>query len=254
MSTNISTEKLKEQLLSIKDTQVDMIKNLNLNIEKFKEIKSLFTQKFNGLIDKMGQIDQNKLIKSEEDDEVSPASVPKELNWEWLYSDSSTKKFNYDPTENIYRCDVSGGYGTMTAYSSVNFSSNAKLKIKFHDTSSFGCGGFGIMSMDDPNLLSGQYEKGEGTNPLFCLCCSGPWSAKYFVYSGEAMQYRLKNATGEKNITFDFDFDNMKFTVFDPNDQEFASYDMNKLTYKENIALIFYTTSSINHSHEIIPQ
>ena len=249
MSYENSILSLKESLKNIMDNQVVLNKNLQDNICKFKGIKSLFSSKFNNLIDNISKLEQ-KLVENNDDDELSPASVPKETNWEWLYTDNSSQKFQYDSSTNTYK--VSGGYGNMTAYSSVCFSSNAKMKIKFHDVTSFGCGGFGIMSMDDPYLLSGQYERSDGTNPLFCLCCSGPWSAKYFTYSGEAMQHKLKRAE-EKFMTFDFDFDNMKFTVYDPTDVEFASYDMNKLTYKENIALIFYTTSGINHSHEIIP-
>jgi hypothetical protein len=55
-------------------------------------------------------------------------------------------------------------------------------------------------------------------------------------------------------MTFEFNFEEMKFFVFDCNDEIFATYDMNNLSYKDDLVLIFYTGSQVVHSHEIIPQ
>jgi hypothetical protein len=184
---SLSSNTLVDELSKLK-SKIDSNKLIvKENIEKLKNIKSLFSSKFGGLIEQISNIPQDSLEKKD-DDEQSPASLVTVRHWEWLYANNSAKTFTRD--EDLYTLKNDGGWNTMTAYSSISFNSTGRLKVKFHDVTSFGCGGFGIISMNDPAFNSGSFNS--SSHPLFCLCCSGTWGAQQIGHSGEAMQHRLK--------------------------------------------------------------
>lgn len=95
------------------------------------------------------------------------------------------------------------------------------------------------------------------SHPLFCLCCNGSWNGKYCVYAkGQetSMQKYLKDNSKSKMITFEINMPEMLFKVFYPDEETlYSSCDLSPTNYKDNMVLIFYSESSIDHSHEIIP-
>lgn len=245
-----------DQILLLKESLEINKKNTSLNgeklkenIEKLKSIKKLFSSKFNELINLISSIPDNKINQIDINNEDSPASIPNVKFWEWLYADNSTKKFKLND-DNAYELD--GESGTINAYSSISFSSTEKLKIQFKNSQSFGCGGFGYMSMDDPYFKSGTFTSGSYKQCLICLCCSGTWGSQGMQTNGEAMQHRIKKSS-EKFMTFEFNFEENLYKVYDCNDELFGTSDMNLYPYKENLVLIFYSGSDVRHSHEIIP-
>jgi len=242
-----------EQLKSKNPKAKESIKSdLESNLSKFKETKNLFSTYFNELILAIENLPTITNEKIEESDE-SPAGQPSVTVWEWEYIDKSTKKFIQEGDE--YILDGNGNYSNLYAYSSVAVSSDCKMQVKFNDVSSFGCGGFGIISKNDPLFEEGSWSTSNGTNPLFCLCCSGTWGAKSIgkVGGGQALQHRLKQASSDnRTLTFDFDFSEMKFKIYDPNEELFSEFDMNTMQYKEDLVLLFYTSSNIKHSHQIV--
>eukprot|EP00340_Litonotus_pictus_P006510 CAMPEP_0170522844 /NCGR_PEP_ID=MMETSP0209-20121228/8257_1 /TAXON_ID=665100 ORGANISM="Litonotus pictus, Strain P1" /NCGR_SAMPLE_ID=MMETSP0209 /ASSEMBLY_ACC=CAM_ASM_000301 /LENGTH=161 /DNA_ID=CAMNT_0010810557 /DNA_START=156 /DNA_END=637 /DNA_ORIENTATION=+ len=158
--------------------------------------------------------------------------------WEWLYTDQSTKKFETDG--DLYKLH-NGMTGTIYAYSSVSCNSTTWFKVKFSDTSSFGCGGFGIMSMSDPMFDTGKFNT-QG-HPMVCLCCTGTWGTHSVQQKGgQAMQYRLKTAE-EKVMSFEINFEEMLYKVYDCNNELFSDYDMNKMQYTSDVVLVFYSGS-----------
>lgn len=219
--------------------------SLEENLKLFKEVKINFSSKFNDLVSQIEKIPED--LEETYNDEVSPASLVTVTHWEWLYHTNCNQPFQKDM--DLYT--TTGQYGNLLAYSSITIDSDTRLQVKFHDTTSFGCGGFGIISKNEPNFNNAAWVS--NTHPVFCLCCTGTWGAQSIgKISGESMQNRLRNSV-EKKIIFEFDFGTMKFNVYDPNDELFSVYDMNQLNHKDNLVLIFYSTSTVRHSHEIIP-
>ena len=67
------------------------------------------------------------------------------------------------------------------------------------------------------------------------------------------MQYSLKNAPQDgKYMSFEINFDVMMFNICDCENILFINYNMNSLSYKEDIVLFYYSGGGPNHSHEII--
>lgn len=219
--------------------------NVEENICKLKNLKDIFSEKFNDLLLQIEKLPQDIVIE----EEISPASIKSVTTWEWEYANNSTKNFQKDDNDiYVLRPET---HGTINAYSSLTMNDNTTLKIKFHDTTSFGCSGFGIISKDDPLFQSGIFSN-SGSHPMFCMCCFGPWSAKYMEKkSSENLQHILKRET-DKYVTFEVNFVDMMFRVFECNDQLFAEYDLNKMAYKTDLVLVFYTGSSVVQSHEIV--
>jgi len=218
------------------------------NIEKFKELKSKFTKHFGNLIDIVSNLPKLEEIKSNEDEEVSPASQKVGFFWEWAYH-SESNKWNFDESTGIY----STASHEIKAYTNNTITDNCRIKVLFHQVQSFGCGGFGIMSKTHKNFIDGYYN-GSSNFPFMCLCCTGPWSAKYINKKdpGNNMQKYLKEAPeGSKYITFEIDFGEGLFKVFNYKDELFGDYELKKCDSLEELVLIFYGGSSLSHSHSI---
>ena len=86
-----------------------------------------------------------------------------------------------------------------------------------------------------------------------CLCCNGSWSGAYMsIKSGQvALQNTLKSSN-EKILTFEVNFDEQLFKVYNPNGELHSDYSFSSLTYKTDLVLLYYSGSSTDHSHEII--
>lgn len=217
------------------------------NIQRLKSLKESFFSKFNELVDIIQSIPEENIVNKTE--EISPASIVTTIHWEWLYNSESNKQFQI--IDDLYVITNSGTYGTMNAFSSHAVNENFTWKVKFHNTTSFGCGGFGLISKNDPN-----FERGFGNytgHPLFCLCCSSSWSASYMTFKGgDQMQHRLKRST-EKVLSFEVNIDEGLFKVYDPEETLFSEFNLNSMQGSGDYVLFYYTTSNTDHSHEILP-
>lgn len=217
----------------------------NSNLKKLKDLKSKFSSVFGKIVEELENLPEEKTKPDET--EVSPASIRSITVWEWQYNLESTKQFVKDSND-LY--STYGGSGTINAFSSHAVNESFTWKVKFHSTVSFGCGGFGIISKNDPN-----FEKSYGNyagHPLCCLCCSGSWSAGYMnTKGGQALQYRLKN-NNEKILAFELNMDERLFKIYDPDGVLFADYSIDNMTYKDDLVLFYHSGSNTNHSHEII--
>ena len=234
---------VKENALKLKEKIESNREGSKLNIDKLKELKSSFSKQFGQIVNDLEKIPQDLISTLEE--EESPAAARKVVNWEWEFKNGG--KFQKDG--DLYKMNSS--CGTVQAFSSHCVNEDFKYKIKFTDTTSFGCAGFGIISKSDNNFSESGNFSSSGSNPLFCLCCTGPWSAKYMnKKSSENMQSILKRAE-DKMMTFEVSFSEGLFKVYDCYDVLFADYELNKLSSQIDLVLIFYG-SGPNHSHEII--
>lgn len=230
------------------NTNLEGLKEINkTNIQKLKNLKESFFGKFNELVNAIQSIPEEHIVDKTE--EISPASIVTTVHWEWLYNSESNKQFQI--IDDLYTTTSNSSYGTMNAFSSHAANENFTWKVKFHNTGSFGCGGFGLISKNDPN-----FERSFGNysgHPLFCLCCSSSWSASYMSFKGgDSMQYRLKRSA-DKILSFELNIDEGLFKVYDPEETLFAEYYINSMLGKDDYVLFYYTTSNTNHSHEIIP-
>ena len=219
------------------------------NINSLKDIKLNFSTKFSFLLDEISKIPNINEIEKEE--EVSPASIKSIMEWEWQYLENSQRFIEEDGK---YSVKGGGGGGSIYAYSSHTINhENVKFKVKFHQTESFGCGGFGLISKNHHNFRESRFSN-SGNYPMFCLCCTGPWSAKRInKISNENMQHILKREN-EKTITFEVNFDDMKFNIYDYKDELFGDYNLNEMDMLDDLVLIYYSGTYVRHSHEIIPE
>lgn len=240
-------EKISSKLQEIKPKD-KYRENIDNNIEKFKVIKKLFKEKFGFLVDEIEKLPE-ELSKIVEQVEDSPASIKQTMTWEWIYHDKTSKRFNQN--FEIYSLDANQGYTSILAYSSHSVNhEDTKFVVKFHDTTNFGCSGFGLMSKNQTEFIDGNFST--GNFPLICLCCTGPWSAKRVNKKvTDNLQYILKRAS-DKTLIFELDFSSMLFKVTDCEGNDWGDYDLNLLPNKEDLVLIFYSGSSVTHSHEII--
>lgn len=245
---NSRLDKIKEENIELKkETDNNKHKNAE-NIELLKKVKKVFATKFGGLVDAIGNLPELAQVVDEEE---SPASIQTQTFWEWNYVDNSTKQFRREGDK--YILGSNDGYSTIMAYSSVSTDDVMRFQVQFFDTQSFGCGGFGCISKDDPDFIAGRFTS--STHPLFCLCCNGTWGAKSISTKGdsEALQHKLKRDT-EKKLTFEINISEGAFKVLYPDENTlYADSEINSLNYKTNMVLIFYSGSTVVHSHEIIP-
>ena len=233
----------------IKENTEKLKNGIQQNISTLKSIRSKFSKNFGDLVNELENLPKISEIKSQEEDEISPASMRSNTMWEWEYLDYSKSTSKFEKDGDIY--SVTGKSGNLYAYSSVEINDqNLRFSLLFHNTMNFGCGGIGIMSKKDPGFYEGNWTN--TGHLLFCLCCSGTWGANALTHkTGKAMQYRIKECE-DKRMTIEVDFDKNRFTVIDGNDEEMGYYDLTKNNYKEDLVIIFYSGSSINHSHEIV--
>lgn len=232
------TNKINNNISTLKD-------KYNSNFSNLKNIKKLFSEKFSSLVEEIEKIPEDKLKVIEE--EVSPASIVNLIHWEWLYTSKSTREFIKDEND-LYS---SSGSGTLNAYSSHAVNENFTWKVRFHNTQSFGCGGFGIISKNDPQFETNAFGN-FGGHPLSCLCCNGAWSASSMTLKGgQALQHSLKSSN-DKVLTFEVNYDENVFKIYNPDGVLHSEYSLNNLTYKDDLVLFYYSGSSTNHSHEIL--
>ncbi len=66
-----------------------------------------------------------------------------------------------------------------------------------------------------------------------------------------ALQNTLKNSN-EKILTFEINFDEQLFKVYNPLGELHSDFNLNSLTHKTDLVLFYYSGSGPNHSHEII--
>mgnify|MGYP000337726112 CR=1 FL=1 len=241
-------DKIKQDLAEFSnEAKENRLKTTN-NIDLLKKVKLVFAKQFGGLVDTIGNLPELTNVVEEEE---SPAAAQTQIFWEWNYHDSSAKKFTREGDR--YILGSNDGYSAILAYSSASSDDVIRYQVQFFDTQQFGCGGFGCMSKDDPDFIEGRYTS--SSHPLFCLCCNGTWGGKALTTKGdsETLQHKLKRDT-EKKLTFEINMTEGYFKVFYPD--EFTLYsdcEIGSCTYKTNMVLIFYSSSSIVHSHEIIP-
>lgn len=235
---------IQESRSYLENTIPTLKSSVESNISKLRNLRNIFSDRFNDLLLQIEKLPQDVIIE----EELSPASIKTINTWEWEYATTSTKNFNREGDLYILNTGMSG---SIHAYSSIVMNDDTTLKIKFEDTTSFGCSGFGLISKQDPLFSLGNFSN-SGTHPMFCMCCFGPWSAKYMEKKGsENLQHILKRAE-EKYVTFQISFTDMMFRVYECSDQLFAEYDLNKLNYKNDLVLLYYTGSSVAQSFEII--
>lgn len=235
------------EIINKENEKIPLNKNqAEKNIENFKSIKKLFTSRFSGLLNDIESIPSTVVVK--DDEEESPAAMRNQVVWEWEYLPGS-KEFQRDG--DVYRLGGQG-YEAVYAYSSHTINEDTTLKVNFTECISFGCGGFGIMSKNDPDFEAKRFTS--NSHLLFCLCCSGTWGAKAVTKEStkKAFQHILKENEC-KEITFFFDMSEMKLKIYDYTEELWGSFDINTMNYKEDLVLIFYTGSNVQHSHEIIP-
>lgn len=241
-------EKIKEELSQFTEETKGNKQKTNENIELLKKVKLVFAKQFGGLVDSIGCLPEITTVVEEE---VSPAAIQTQVFWEWNYVENSTKQFKKEGDR--YALTTNDGYNTIMAYSSVSTDDVMKFQVQFFDTQSFGCGGFGCISKDDPDFIGGRFTS--STHPLFCLCCNGTWGAKSIQTKGdsEALQHKLKRDT-EKKLTFEINITEGYFKIFYPDENTlYADSEINSLNFKTNMVLIFYSGSTVIHSHEIVP-
>ncbi len=109
------------------------------------------------------------------------------------------------------------------------------------------------MSKDDPDFANGRFTS--SSHPLFCLCCNGTWGGKALTTKGdsEPLQHKLKRDS-EKKLTFEINISDGFFRVYYPDESTlYSDCEIGSFPYKTNMVLIFYTSSAIAHSHEIVP-
>lgn len=209
-------------------------------------MKEDFFSKFNNLVSLIQSIPEENVVNK--DEEISPASIVTTIHWEWIYNNESTKQFQI--VDDLYVTTTSGNYGNINAFSSHTANENFTWKVKFHNINSFGCGGFGLISKNDPNFerCYGNYTG----HPLFCLCCSSSYSASYMTFKGgDYMQHRLKRSS-EKVLAFELNLDEGLFKVYDPDETLFAEYSISLMQGSGDYVLFYYSTSNTDHSHEIL--
>jgi hypothetical protein len=123
-----------------------------------------------------------------------------------------------------------------------------KWKVKIQSASSFSCCGFGIGSLDDPNIITGNLSSNNET-VLICLCCNGPWSAKgmKIVNSSYKIGPKLINdhSDNSKEIIFEINKLEDKFKII-YNGNLHADFILSTLKYKENLVPIINCTSGVN--------
>lgn len=229
----------------------------NSNITKLKSLNQKFISLYNNLISEIETIPQTKLESKLQTDnniesDISPASIISHITWEWLYNELSTKQFTFNSSDDSYSTGQNTTSGYINAYSSHSTDTNFIWKINFINTQSFGCGGFGIISKNDPKFNNDNYTN-FGGHPLMCLCCNGSWSGSYMTILGtRALQYILKEDNNSKCLTFEVNMDENLFKIYDPNDNLHATYDLKNMSYNDDLVLIYSSGSSTNHSHQIV--
>lgn len=232
----------------IKDINISSNKNfLTINIEKLKEIQKLFSDKVNILLNEIEKIPD----KEEYEEVISPASNVVLNYWTWLYTNKSETEFIFE--DPYYIANNSNGK-TLMAYSSISTSNDLKFKIEFKDVKYFTCGGFGCLSMDDPEFYEGK--KINKNYPLFCICCNESWGNIEMNINDQfqvPLQTLLKEKS-EKTIIFEINIDEDIFRIYYPDESSLYSYAyLSSIPYKSNMVLVYFTNSIVNHSHEIIP-
>lgn len=127
-----------------------------------------------------------------------------------------------------------------------------RYKIVIEKPTSFSCCGFGIGSLDDPNLLNSSLS-GNNNNVLLCLCCNGPWSAKSMKILNTNNKLGPALFTDDKKeIYFELNRIEEKFKIFDNNNILHAEICLANLTYKENLTPILNCTSGVTFSFKIV--
>ena len=244
---SIRANSILDKALDINSNISSLKGNIDNHILKLKEIRTLFSNKFSALLLEIESIPEDKV---QHVDDVSPASITSTIFWEWLYTSNSTKIFEKN-NEDHYAVNRSSG--TINAYSSHETNTSYKWILKFHNTTSFGCGGYGIVSKNDPQFETGFFGN-YGGHPLICLCCNGSWSGvRMNIKGSQALQYSLKSSQ-EKILTFEVNYEDNKFYIYDSYDRIHAEYDLSSLSYNTDLVLCYYSTSFTDNSHEIIPE
>ena len=255
--SNVYLNKFSKLSENIKPFQIDNDNNekkLNSNVEKFKDIKLIFKDKYTSLLEKIENIPKDiieDIEKNKEKEEISPASIVNTIFWEWEYCDISNRKFIQE--NELYKTKMQDTSGNIDAYSSISLNENYTFKLKFNDCNQFSCGGFGVISKNHPQFNTKSFN-GISNIPICCMCCSGAWnSCNYELFGRPALQHVLKSSSSdEKNLSFEFNFDEMMFKVFEPNGDLYGKFDLNKLEQKDDLVLIYYSGSSTDYSFEII--
>ena len=198
----------------------------------------------------------NSENKSEEPDEDNPAAqVPKifKLVPNRLSQNLSEQDYFDD---GVYKLERKGIY-LIGDQPLLNINS---WRVEFVTHVSFGCCGFGIMSLDDPKINEGF--RGNGLHPLFCGCCNGSWGTgnmsnknTYTNNSGSNCNTinLILNDDNNKTFRFELDHNTNKFNVYDPKGDLFSDYDMNGYSYKENLTFVVTSNGGPNFSFRLLP-
>ena len=73
------------------------------------------------------------------------------------------------------------------------------------------------------------------------------------IKGSQALQYSLKSSQ-DKLLTFEVNYENNMFYIYDSNDRLHADFDLSNLSYNTDLVLCYYSTSNTDNSHEIIPE
>lgn len=127
-----------------------------------------------------------------------------------------------------------------------------KWKLVFDSAHSFSCCGFGLGSLDDPQLLCNSLSS-NNANVLMCLCCNGPWSAKGMkiinTYSKIGARLLMEE---KKEIIFEVNKLEDKFRIIDNNNSLHSEIPISSLKFKENLVPILNCTTGVNISFKIV--
>ena len=106
----------------------------------------------------------------EDEDDNPAARIPKSFNL--ILSETSKGKeestYFQDGTYFIRSVDIN-----LKGDQILPPESSWRLQFLTHER--FGCCGFGLISLDDPN--NNSQWRGIGKHPLFCGCCNGSWGS-----------------------------------------------------------------------------
>lgn len=127
-----------------------------------------------------------------------------------------------------------------------------KWKILIEKPNSFSCCGFGIGSLDDPNIH--KQHSTNGNCVIMCLCCNGPWNCKSMKITHPSSKLGPKLFGSEKNeVIFEINRNENIFKIFDSEGNLHSSYNLKDLPYNENLVPIMNCTYGVCFNFKIFP-
>jgi hypothetical protein len=249
---DLKLSELMQKFIELKKKQSNLLETNKFTKDELKNVNNLFKTENNNVIidlniviEKISLNDKNTNEKDETEEESPAAVTPKIFNLKPnnLSLVNFTDESRYRGENNSYKMDGNDIY-LMGDLPLANMSTSiATWYLEFINYSSFGCCGFGIMSLDDPQIHSSF--RGTGKHPLFCGCCNGSWgsgSVNHNITINNALQQDSQEY-GTK-FKFEYNFNDQTFNVFRPNGQPMGSPSFSMINYSYTNNLVFVVTSN----------